>query len=117
MPTIITAENLWKQYQIGADQSARYLRDTVSGLLKSPLKRMRTNGKSDDRTISALKGVSFEVEQGEIVGLIGRNGAGKSTLLKIVSRITEPTSGRVRLRGRVGRLLEVGTGFHPELTG
>src|SRR6185369_8079653 len=71
----------------------------------------------DDRTIWALKGVSFDVEQGEIVGLIGGNGAGKSTLLKIVSRITEPTSGRVRLRGRVGSLLEVGTGFHPELTG
>jgi lipopolysaccharide transport system ATP-binding protein len=117
MPTIITAENLRKQFQIGADQSARYLRDTLGGLLKSPLRHARTNGKSDDRTIWALKGVSFDVEQGEIVGLIGGNGAGKSTLLKIVSRITEPTSGRVRLRGRVGSLLEVGTGFHPELTG
>ena len=88
MPTIITAENLWKQYQIGADQSARYLPDTLGGLLKSRLKHARTNGKTDDRTISALKGVSFDVAQGEIVGLIGRNGAGKSTLLKIVSRIT-----------------------------
>src|SRR5678815_4997320 len=117
MPTIITAENLRKQYQIGADQSAKYLRDALGGLLKSPLKHSRTNGKTDDRTIWALKGVSFDVEQGEIVGLIGGNGAGKSTLLKIVSRITEPTSGRVRLRGRVGSLLEVGTGFHPELTG
>lgn len=117
MPTIIKAENLCKQYQIGADQSAKYLRDTVGGLLKNPLRHVRTNGKTDDRTISALNGVSFDIEQGEIVGLIGRNGAGKSTLLKIVSRITEPTSGRVRLRGRVGSLLEVGTGFHPELTG
>ncbi|HWF87607.1 MAG TPA: ABC transporter ATP-binding protein, partial [Pyrinomonadaceae bacterium] len=117
MPTIITAENLRKQYQIGADQSARYLRDTLGGLLKNPLKRAHTNGHTDDRTIWALKGVSFDVEQGEIVGIVGGNGAGKSTLLKIVSRITEPTSGRVRLRGRVGSLLEVGTGFHPELTG
>jgi lipopolysaccharide transport system ATP-binding protein len=117
MPTIITAENLRKKYQIGADKSARYLRDTLGGFLKTPLSHARKNGKPDDRTIWALKDVSFDVQQGEIVGLIGRNGAGKSTLLKIVSRITEPTAGRVRLRGRVGSLLEVGTGFHPELTG
>ena len=69
------------------------------------------------RSFGLCKNVSFEVKQGEIVGIIGRNGAGKSTLLKILSRITEPTEGRVRLRGRVGSLLEVGTGFHPELTG
>src|SRR5689334_13905929 len=113
MPTVITAENVRKQYQIGANQSARYLRDAFGAFRK----RARTNAKTDDRTIWALKGVSFDVEQGEIVGLIGRNGAGKSTLLKILSRITEPTHGRLRLRGRVGSLLEVGTGFHPELTG
>jgi lipopolysaccharide transport system ATP-binding protein len=117
MPTIIVAENLHKKYQIGADQSAAYLRDSLGGFLKKPFTQVSKNGKPDNRTIWALKDVSFDVQQGEIVGLIGRNGAGKSTLLKIVSRITEPTAGRVRVRGRVGSLLEVGTGFHQELTG
>jgi lipopolysaccharide transport system ATP-binding protein len=117
MPTIIAAENLDKKYQIGADQSVAYLRDSVGGFLKNPFSQTRKNGKPDNRTVWALKDVNFDVQQGEIVGLIGRNGAGKSTLLKIVSRITEPTAGRVRVRGRVGSLLEVGTGFHPELTG
>ena len=117
MPTIIAAENVQKKYQIGADQSVAYLRDSVGGFLKTPFRQRRKNAKPDNRTIWALKDVSFEVQQGEIVGLIGPNGAGKSTLLKIVSRITQPTTGRVRLRGRVGSLLEVGTGFHPELSG
>ena len=117
MPIIITAENLRKKYQIGHERSVGYLRDSLGGFLKSPLAHLKKNGREDERSIWALMDVSFDVKQGEIVGLIGRNGAGKSTLLKIVSRITEPTSGRVRLRGRVGSLLEVGTGFHPELTG
>src|SRR5260370_28619224 len=80
-------------------------------------RRFDGNGRSSNKSFWALKEINFEVYPGEIVGLIGRNGAGKSTLLKILSRITDPTAGRVELYGRVGSLLEVGTGFHPELSG
>lgn len=112
---IIKVEQLAKQYRIGASQgSYQTLRDTIAETVKAPFRRQR-NG--EESTIWALKDVNFEVEVGEVVGIIGRNGAGKSTLLKILSRITEPTIGRVELYGRVGSLLEVGTGFHPELTG
>jgi len=82
-----------------------------------PARLFRRNGSGENNTIWALKDVSFEVQKGEVLGIIGRNGAGKTTLLKILSRVTEPTEGEVRIRGRVGSLLEVGTGFHPELTG
>jgi lipopolysaccharide transport system ATP-binding protein len=87
------------------------------GALKAPLKRLRGAGRPLGETVWALDDVSFDVYPGEIVGFVGRNGAGKSTLLKILSRITEPTTGRIDLYGRIGSLLEVGTGFHPELTG
>src|SRR5919201_410486 len=115
--TAIRVENLSKQYEIGAaKQRHDTLRDQLAEGLKT-LFRHRGNHHQGMDTIWALKDVSFEVKEGEVVGIIGRNGAGKSTLLKVLSRITEPTEGRVRIRGRVASLLEVGTGFHPELTG
>jgi lipopolysaccharide transport system ATP-binding protein len=95
----------------------KMFRETLMNVITSPAKLFKGNGSRENNTIWALKDVSFEVQQGEILGIIGRNGAGKTTLLKILSRVTEPTEGEVRIRGRVGSLLEVGTGFHPELTG
>ncbi|MFN7948480.1 MAG: ABC transporter ATP-binding protein [Blastocatellia bacterium] len=118
MKPIIRVENLSKQYRIGAAQTPyKTLRESLTEAVRAPFSRFRSDGNSADNTVWALKDVSFEVMPGEIVGIIGRNGAGKSTLLKILSRITEPTRGKVDLYGRVGSLLEVGTGFHPELTG
>ena len=111
----IRVENLSKQYRIGtAPERYRTLRDTLTRAVRHPLAAIR--GSTDD-TIWALKDVSFEVRRGQVLGVIGRNGAGKSTLLKVLSRVTEPTEGYAEIHGRVGSLLEVGTGFHPELTG
>jgi lipopolysaccharide transport system ATP-binding protein len=117
MKPIIKVENLSKRYRIGARQSSHpTLRDSLSGILRAPFGRTRQNGDSEN-SFWALKDVSFDIMPGEVVGVIGRNGAGKSTLLKILSRITEPTRGQVDIYGRVSSLLEVGTGFHIELSG
>jgi lipopolysaccharide transport system ATP-binding protein len=118
MKPIIRVRGLGKQYRIGA-RSAGYatLRESLMESLNKPFGWLRRNGRTAENTIWALKDVNFDVQPGEVVGIIGRNGAGKSTLLKILSRITEPTEGEVDLHGRVASLLEVGTGFHPELTG
>jgi homopolymeric O-antigen transport system ATP-binding protein len=118
-PTIIV-ENLSKRYRIGVREEHNTLREMIMGLAAEPFRRLRRFGQSshhEEDSIWAVKDVSFEVQPGEIVGIIGCNGAGKSTLLKILTRITEPTTGRAILKGRVGSLLEVGTGFHSELTG
>jgi len=118
---MICVENLSKRYRIGKKQQRHdTLRDALVACLPAPLEWLRRGGRGPNSaadTLWALRDVSFEVKRGEVVGIIGRNGAGKSTLLKVLSCITKPTEGRAVVKGRVGSLLEVGTGFHPELTG
>lgn len=120
MRPIIKVEGISKRFRIQPREapSIRYptLRESLVRVVRSPFARQRNNGGRDD-TVWALKDVSFDVMPGEVMGIIGSNGAGKSTLLKVLSRIIEPTSGRVELYGRVASLLEVGTGFHPDLSG
>jgi lipopolysaccharide transport system ATP-binding protein len=116
-PTVVQIENVSKRYRIGGlHPGYMTVREMVGDAITAPLRRLRgTNG--DYQMLWALREVNLEIRQGELVGIIGHNGAGKSTLLKILSRITRPTIGRVEMFGRVGSLLEVGTGFHPDLTG
>lgn len=122
--TVIRVENLSKRYRLGLkEKNADTLAGQVADIIKSPwtnLKRLRELNRfeiEDDSVFWALKNINFEVKEGEVMGIIGKNGAGKSTLLKILSQITDPTSGRIEIHGRVASLLEVGTGFHPELSG
>lgn len=117
---VITVENLGKRFQIGTlEKGADTLRETLMDIAKAPFRRLKTLGghSGSNGEFWAIRNLSFEVQQGDVLGIIGRNGAGKSTLLKLLSRISDPTEGRAVIRGRVASLLEVGTGFHNELTG
>jgi lipopolysaccharide transport system ATP-binding protein len=124
MTKVISVENISKSYrlgQIGTGTLSRDLDVWWAKMRRKPNPMLRIGevdlGNQDGKELWALKGVAFGVQKGEALGIIGRNGAGKSTLLKILSRVTAPTSGRINIKGRVSSLLEVGTGFHPELTG
>jgi lipopolysaccharide transport system ATP-binding protein len=112
--TVIKVDNIGKRYRVGELEAGGLLRDKLAAALRNPANLLRRTPRDE---FWALRDISFEVQEGEVLGLVGRNGAGKSTLLKILSRVTAPTVGEATIRGRCGSLLEVGTGFHPELTG
>src|SRR5260370_8186601 len=114
----IRVDGVSKLYRLGEPERYRTLRDTVTDAITAPFRRLRGGGaaRQEAEMLWALKDVSFEVKHGEVVGIIGRNGAGTSPLLKILSRITEPTSGHAAIRGRGASLPELGTGLHPELS-
>ena len=113
---IIQVKHLSKEYRIGMDTTYKTVSESITDTMRHPLQTLKNYNKQNE-SFWALRDINFTVNRGEVVGIIGRNGAGKSTLLKVLSRITHPTEGEVTLRGRVGSLLEVGTGFHPELSG
>ena len=119
----IRCEGISKRYRIGRQQRYRTLRDTIADTAREPFRRFAAiwrpsiGAEKGNSELWALKDISLEIQQGEVLGIIGRNGSGKSTLLKVLSRITKPTGGEAHIRGPVGTLLEVGAGFHPELTG
>ena len=121
MSVALSADRLSKRYRLGAREPYGALRDSIVRVVTAPFRWSRRDKRDTARAgvdwIWALHDASFEIDEGQVVGIVGRNGSGKSTLLKVLSRITEPTAGQAQVRGRVGSLLEVGTGFHPELTG
>src|ERR1051326_6504470 len=115
-PVVVRVENVGKRYRIGALRAGSdTLRELVGETLLAPYRRLRGVRRSHYETLWALSGLSLEVRRGEMIGIVGHNGAGKSTLLKILSRITRPTTGEVEICGRVGSLLQLGTGLHPDL--
>jgi len=117
MKNVIVVDKLFKQYELGKKEKNLVFRDAIVNFILFPYRKVFKKEQSKNTYCSAIDGISFSVKEGEVVGIIGKNGAGKSTLLKILSRITDPTKGEIKIAGKLGSLIEVGTGFHQELTG